>query len=94
MKSDEEFYEGLKKEFETMQESLSGIASGQAAAPTAGTAPTANHPERKLTREEELFERFQLMRVPEKFCQYTVWFRGYLIQHPDALKTLEPMLCD
>ena len=76
------------------EESLSGIASGPAAAPTSGAAPTAKHPERKLTREEELFERFQLMRVPEKFCQYTVWFRGYLIQHPDALKTLEPMLCD
>ena len=27
MKSDEEFYEGLKKEFETMQEFLSGIDS-------------------------------------------------------------------
>lgn len=71
-------------------ESLSGVVPGPAAAPSAG----AEHPERKLTREEELFERFQLMRVPEKFCQYTVWFRGYLIQHPDALKTLEPMLCD
>ena len=72
------------------EDTLSGAAPRPVAAPSAG----AEHPERKLTREEELFERFQLMRVPEKFCQYTLWFRGYLIQHPDALKTLEPMLCD
>ena len=50
--------------------------------------------DRKLTPEEDLFERFKLVRVPEKFCQYTVWFRSYLIQHPDALKKLEAMLCD
>ena len=51
-------------------------------------------PEHKKTPEEDLFERFKLVRVPEKFCQYTVWFRSYLIQYPDALKKLEPMLCD
>ena len=73
------------------EDTLSGAAPRPVAAPSAAGA---EHPERKLTREEELFERFQLMRVPEKFCQYTLWFRGYLIQHPDALKTLEPMLCD
>ena len=71
--------------------SLSGADSGPVAAPVAG----AEHPSgRKKTREEELFERFQLVRVPEKFCQYTAWFRRYLIEHPDAMKTLEPMLCD
>ncbi len=71
--------------------SLSGADPGPAVAPA---ADAEHRTERKKTREEELFERFQLMRVPEKFCQYTAWFRGYLIQHPDALKTLEPMLCD
>ena len=71
--------------------SLSGVDPGPVAAPVAG----AEHPsEHKKTREEELFERFQLVRVPEKFCQYTAWFRRYLIEHPDAMKTLEPMLCD
>ena len=62
-------------------ESLSGVEPGPAAATAAGSEQPS---ERKRTREEELFERFQLMRVPEKFCQYTAWFRGYLIQHPDA----------
>jgi len=71
-------------------ESLSGITSG----PAASARTKQENPDRKLTLEEELFERFQLMRVPEKFCQFTVWFRSYLIRHPDALKTLEPMLCD
>ena len=69
---------------------VSGIASGAAANPDL----EQGRPEQKKTREEELFERFQLVRVPEKFCQYTVWFRSYLFQHPDALKKLEPMLCD
>lgn len=71
-------------------ESLSGIASG----PAANTEAGQGNPEHKKTPEEDLFERFKLVRVPEKFCQYTVWFRSYLFQHPDALKTLEPMLCD
>lgn len=72
-------------------ESLSGVASD----PVAGAAAAGQgKPERKKTREEDLFERFQLMHVPEKFCQYTVWFRSYLFLHPDALKTLEEMLCD
>ena len=71
-------------------ESLSGVASDPVAHADAGQGK----PEHKKTREEELFERFQLMRVPEKFCVYAMWFRGYLFQHPDALKTLEPMLFD
>ena len=76
---------------EAESESLSGIASDSSVANAAGAGQQV---ERKKTREEDLFERFQLVRVPEKFCQYTVWFRSYLFQHPDALKTLEPMLCD
>lgn len=77
-------------------ESLSGVDSGPVASATAAVGAEGERPgaERKLTREEELFERFQLMRVPEKFCQYSMWFRGYLAQHPDALKKLEPMLAD
>ena len=71
-------------------ETLSGAAPGPAANAGMGQAD----PNRKKTREEDLFEKFQLMRVPEKFCQYTMWFRSYLFQHPDALKTLETMLCD
>ena len=71
-------------------EFLSGVASD----PVVNKGPEQGQPERKKTREEDLFERFQLMHVPEQFCQYTVWFRSYLFQHPDALKTLEPMLCD
>jgi FkbM family methyltransferase len=76
---------------EAESESLSGIASDSSVANAAGAG---QQEERKKTREEDLFERFQLVRVPEKFCQYTVWFRSYLFQHPDALKMLEPMLCD
>ncbi len=71
-------------------ESLSGAASDS----IANAGSEQGQPKRRKTREEDLFEKFQLMHVPEKFCQYTVWFRSYLFQHPDALKTLEPMLCD
>lgn len=60
----------------------------------AGNIGVGQQPEHKLTREEELYERFQLVRMPEKFCQFSMWFRGYLSQHPDAMKNLEPMLCD
>ena len=74
------------------EETLSGVAPGDA--PLRAENAGGEKPGRKLTREEELFERFQLVRVPEKFCQFSMWFRGYLAQHPDALKTLEPMLCD
>ena len=56
---------------------------------------SGEEPEKKTkTREQELFDRFQLMRVPPKVCVYAERFRAYLAQHPDALKTLEPMLCD
>lgn len=50
--------------------------------------------ERKPTREEDLFERFQLMHVPPKVCKYAERFRPYMALHPDALKELEPLLCD
>ncbi|MBO7088327.1 MAG: FkbM family methyltransferase, partial [Lentisphaeria bacterium] len=73
-------------------ETLSGVAPGDSSLRAENA--DGEKPGRKLTREEELFERFRLVRVPERFCQYSVWFRGYLAQHPDALKTLEPMLCD
>ena len=48
----------------------------------------------KKSREDELFEQFQLMRVPQKSCEYAMRFRAFLMQRPDALKQLEPMLCD
>ncbi len=73
-------------------ETLSGVTADEAALRAEQAA--GEKPGRKLTREEELFERFRLVRVPEKFCQYSAWFRGYLAQHPDALKDLEPMLGD
>jgi len=44
--------------------------------------------------EEELFDKFQLLRVPQKICTFAAMFRPYLAQHPDALKNLEPLLCD
>jgi len=50
--------------------------------------------EHKPTREEDLFDRFQLMHVPPTVCKYVDRFRPYLAQHPDALKELEPLLCD
>ena len=50
--------------------------------------------EQPLSREAELFERFQLVRVPPEFCKYVGWFRLYLLEHPDAMKKLEQMLCD
>ena len=49
---------------------------------------------RKKSPEEDLFDRFQLLKVPPEFCKYAVWFRAYLSEHPDALKKLESMLCD
>ena len=49
---------------------------------------------REKSREEELYEAFQLMRVPPKICEFVGEFRPYLAQHPDALEKLEPMLCD
>ena len=49
---------------------------------------------KKLSREEDLFERFQLVRVPARFCEYAEWFRTYRKEHPDAMKNLESMLCD
>jgi len=54
----------------------------------------ADPAKKKQTREEELFERFQLMRVPPKVCVYAGIFRAWLAQHPDALKDLEPLLSD
>lgn len=63
---------------------------------TVSAAPNrdAEQFQKKKSREEELFEQFQLMRVPPQFCEYAMRFRAYLTQHPDALKKLEPMLCD
>jgi len=60
------------------------------------TAPNRNAEQlpKNKSREDELFEQFQLMRVPMSFCEYAMRFRAYLMQHPDALKRLEPMLCD
>ena len=50
--------------------------------------------EQPKSREEELFEQFQLLHVPPEFCKYAGWFRAYLAAHPGALKKLESMLCD
>ena len=55
---------------------------------------SAGEEEHKPTREEDLFERFQLMRVPPEICKYVERFRPFLARHPDALKELEPLLCD
>ncbi len=43
------------------------------------------------SREDALFEQFQLMRVPPKVCRYAARFRVYLPQHPDAVKDLEAL---
>ncbi len=51
-------------------------------------------PEKKKSRTEELFDRFQLIRIPPALCKYAEWFRDYLGENPDALEKLEPMLCD
>lgn len=51
-------------------------------------------PERKMSRTAELYERFQLIRVPSALCKYAEWFRAYMAENPDALENLEPMLCD
>ncbi|MBQ7732365.1 MAG: FkbM family methyltransferase [Lentisphaeria bacterium] len=48
----------------------------------------------RKSREDQLFEQFQLMRVPQKSCEYAMRFRTLLTQRPDALEKLEPMLCD
>ena len=55
---------------------------------------SSDEEEHKPTREEDLFDRFQLMHVPPTVCKYVDRFRPYLAQHPDALKELEPLLCD
>lgn len=57
-------------------------------------AGQAEEQEQPKSREEELFEQFQLVRVPPEFCKYAGWFRAYLVEHPDAMKKLESMLCD
>jgi FkbM family methyltransferase len=64
------------------------VLSGDSAASQSET------PEKGKSPEEELFDQFQLMRVPLPFCKYAEWFRKYLYEHPDALKNLEAMLCD
>lgn len=51
-------------------------------------------PERKKSRAEELFDRFQLIRMPVGLCKYAEWFRDYLEENPDAPEELESMLCD
>ena len=48
----------------------------------------------KKTREEELFEKFHLLRVPRKVCEFAAKFRPYLAQHPEAQGNLEAMLGD
>jgi FkbM family methyltransferase len=47
--------------------------------------------EKPKSREDALFEQFQLMRVPPKVCKYAARFRVYLPQHPDAVKNLEAL---
>ena len=51
-------------------------------------------PEKKKSRTEELYDRFQLVRVPAALCKYAEWFRDYLEEHPDAPEYLESMLRD
>jgi FkbM family methyltransferase len=47
--------------------------------------------EKPKSREDALFEQFQLMRVPPKVCKYAARFRVYLPQHPEAVKDLESL---
>lgn len=59
-----------------------------------GEIAEAEAKKKKASREEDLFERFQLVRVPARFCEYAEWFRDYKKEHPDAMKKLESLLCD
>ena len=47
--------------------------------------------EKPKSREDALFEQFQLMRVPPKVCKYAARFLVYLPRHPEALKELEAL---
>jgi FkbM family methyltransferase len=73
----------------------SGEASEESEGLNLSVDPEQGEVEQKsMTPEEELFEQFQLLRVPADVCKYAVWFRKYLSGHPDAMKNLESMLCD
>ena len=47
--------------------------------------------EKPKSREDALFEQFQLMRVPLNVCKYAARFMAYLPRHQEALKELEAL---
>jgi len=47
--------------------------------------------EKPKSREDALFEQFQLMRVPPKVCKYAARFLVYLPRHPETVKALEAL---
>ena len=47
--------------------------------------------EKPKSREDALFEQFQLMRVPQNVCKYVARFLAYVPRHQEALKELEAM---
>ena len=47
--------------------------------------------EKPKSREDALFEQFQLMRVPPNVCKYAARFLVYLPRHQEALKELEAL---
>ena len=83
-----------KKEDEDAELSVSQDDNFEGVNISVDPAKIIEQEKKKLSREEDLFERFQLVRVPARFCEYAAWFRDYRKEHPDAMKALEAMLCD
>ena len=75
---------------------VSGEDSGDITISVNGSQEDGNvvQPKQKKTREEDLFDRFQLVHMPADLCRYAGWFHLYMGEHPDALEKLEPLLCD
>ena len=70
------------------------ISVGQRPKENAADTISVGPEQEKKSREEELFERFRLLRVPRKICEFAAKVRPYLARHPGAQKELESMLCD
>jgi FkbM family methyltransferase len=47
--------------------------------------------EKPKSRDDALFEQFQLLHVPPNVCKYSARFLAFLPRHPEALKELEAL---
>ena len=66
-------------------------ASAEKSASTISVNSDLDEEEKPKSREDALFEQFQLMRVPPNVCKYAARFLVYLLRHQEALKELETL---